>query len=128
MILRPNGADRRESAQIRQIQNHCLANAEICSTVKVVSGDVIFAPNADDLFRTPSLSGQAFTVGECLPAFYLGAHKGFARRRSANPWRTLDSQPHERNITPISFSADHSRERACVSLPTQNQQRTAHVQ
>ena len=60
---------RRNSAQKRNSEFYCLDSNRICMNVIVVSGVLIPASFADYLFRTPSLSGQAFFIDDCLSAY-----------------------------------------------------------
>ncbi len=85
MIGRLLASNRQESAESCRFENYCLANLKKCTTVKVVGGVCIPASFAHYLFRTPSLSGQAFVTDAGLPVSLSSTDGLFPRRRSADP-------------------------------------------
>ena len=84
MIAQSVTSHRQEMAQNGCSGNCLLANELNYTIVEVVSGVIIPAQFTDYLFRTPSLSGQAFVDDDCLPTSF-GAHdEPVVRHRSAD--------------------------------------------
>ncbi len=83
MIAQRTELHRQEMAQNSDAQNCLLANELNCTTVEVVNGVVIPALFSDYLFRTPSLSGQAFVSDGGLLVCYCVRVGSAIRRRSA---------------------------------------------
>lgn len=87
MIAQSTALHRQKTAQNGSSENCLLANDEKYTTVKVVGGVIIPTLFADYLFRTPSLSGQAFVYDVCLPVSFGAPSEAAVRRRFADMCR-----------------------------------------
>lgn len=90
MMAQSNASDRQEMAHISRSDNSLLANEKKYTTVEVASSVFIPALFADYLFRTPSLSGQAFVSDDCLPV----SLRGLVQHRLADSRDVFDSELH----------------------------------